>query len=569
MIRTPLQAVHDVCLEAFIKTLPDFPDLDPIVRPASKDLFGDYQCNGIMRCAKLMKRPPLEIAEAVLKNLDKTMFSAISIAGAGFINLTLSDDYIINTLLKYRDYLKKGSLISRPQKIIVEYSSPNIAKDMHVGHLRSTIIGDSLAKIFQFLGHDVLTLNHLGDWGTSFGLLISYMKEYPEDKSDTVSDLTVLYKKAKIKFDNDEDFKNKARRSVVALQNGDPEIISLWKKIYDISRDSFDAVYSLLNISIQERGESFYNPLLKPLLEDLESKGLLTLSDGAQCIFIEGLPIPLMVRKQDGGFNYDTTDMAAMRHRVEKEKAERIIIVTDSGQDLHFKLIREASEKAGYLHHEVRFDHVTFGLVLDAEGKKFKTRSGETIKLMDLLETSISKAGTLIEDKNPNFPKNELQKTAEILGINAVKYSDLSCNRVHDYVFSFEKMLRFEGKTATFILYAYVRIQGIKRKLGLTKEVLTQIQEQNSLCLTNPAERALGAHLIRFPDILLKTAEDLLPHYLADYLYETAEKFNIFFKDSRISDSEYKESRLRLCLITEKILETGMHLLGLRTTSRL
>ncbi|MEG1542249.1 MAG: arginine--tRNA ligase [Victivallaceae bacterium] len=569
MIKTPIQFIHDICRQAFVDAYPEHPEIDPIIRPTSKEIFGDYQCNGAIKLANSLGISPIKAADTIVEKLDKAIFQSVSIAKSGFINLILSEDYLCKTLSKLPNYLIQGALIPAPQTIVVEYSSPNIAKDMHVGHLRSTVIGDALARMLIFLGHTVVKLNHLGDWGTSFGILITYMKAHPERKSDSIADLTALYKAAKITFDESDSFKEDARKNVVALQAGDQENLKLWQDIYRISRQSFAEIYSLLDVEIQERGESFYNPSLNELIQELEEKQLITISDGAKCIFIDTLPIPLIVQKSDGGFNYDTTDMAAMRQRALDEKASRIIIVTDAGQALHFKLIKAASEKAGYLSEQIRFDHVCFGLVLDAQGKKFKTRSGDSIKLLDLLHIAVEEAAKLIKDKNPDLPEAEVKQTSKILGINAVKYADLLCNRIHDYVFSFEKMLRFEGKTATFILYSYVRIQGIKRKLHIDNSTLNQIGKDHPFVFSSPEERSLALHLIRFPEILLKTVEDLFPNYLADYLYELAEKFNIFFKKCRIDGSDYKFSRLNLCYLTETVLKTGMSLLGLQTVNRL
>ncbi|WP_213318689.1 arginine--tRNA ligase [Chlamydiifrater volucris] len=556
--------LEQLCSEAFQKAYPELGKIQPEVTLATKEAFGHFQCNEAMKLAKFLKCAPVTIANKVLSHLPKEYFSTIEVAGAGFINFTLSQAFLEESLLHLPSLLTPGSLVEKFQRVIVDYSSPNTAKDMHVGHLRSTIIGDCLAKVYAFLGHEVIKLNHIGDWGTAFGMLIAYIQENNLQDQGDIENLTLLYQKSRARFDEDEDFKSQSRKNVVLLQAGDPKIIKIWENICEASRRAFNKIYSLLDVSIEERGESFYNPFLADVVSDLENKGLVTISDGAKCVFHDNFPIPLMIQKSDGGYSYDTTDIAAMRYRVECDRADKIIIVTDAGQSLHFKLVAATALAANYLSSEKIFTHVGFGLVLDSQGKKFKTRSGESIKLADLLLTAVNKAMAILLERNPQISPEEAQKKAQILGINAVKYADLSCHRISDYVFSFDKMLRFEGNTATFILYAYVRIQGIKRRLQLDK-----LSSKGRLILKASAEQALAFKLLCFPDVLLKVAEELFPHLLTDYLYDLAEKFNIFFRDCHIEGSEYQESRLHLCLLTEQILSVGMSLLGLRTLDTL
>ncbi len=541
----------------------EFPDIEPEVEvtPATCEKFGHYQCNSAMKLAKVTKRKPREIAEALAKRLEDPMFSKIEVAGPGFINLTLDAIYMATKLTNMAHDPRLGiPLPKTKQRIIVEFSSPNIAKEMHVGHLRSTIIGDAIARLFEFLGHDVVRLNHVGDWGTAFGMLIAYIREEVTDGSE--ADLPRLmdwYRASKKKFDDDEAFKTRAREAVVALQGGDPSALKDWERICEISRQAFQKIYDTLDIQLEERGESFYNPELPMIVADLEKKGLITISGGAKCVFHEGFAIPLMVQKSDGGYNYDTTDMAAILHRVREEKAARIIVVTDGGQSLHFDLIKKTAIAAGYYDpNKVRFDHVTFGVVLGEDGKKFKTRSGETVRLTELLDKAVEEAKRILKERGDS--NDEL---AHILGIDAVKYADLSSNRISDYVFSFERMLRFEGNTAAFILYSFVRVNGIKRKVGKVD------LEDTKIDLKHASEVDLGLTLLRFSEILEKMEKDLFPHILTEYLYTLAQKFNNFFRDCRVEGVSEQNQRLLLCDCTARTMAQGLSILGLKTVDRM
>lgn len=551
---------------------------------STQDKFGHYQCNSAMKLAKLLGLKPRDIAENLITHLDRRvdgelMIQDLSIAGPGFINITLDSRF----LSKYVDHILKMphlgiDLPEHPQRIIIDFSSPNTAKEMHVGHLRSTIIGDSLSRVFEFLGDDVVRLNHIGDWGTAFGMLIAYMKEQAPEvlKGKENTDLTHLvtwYKAAKQQFDTDPEFKKKSQLEVVALQSGDKEALKAWEIICDISRRAYQEIYDLLDISLIERGESFYNDILADTVADLEKKGLVTESQGAKCIFLEGFQnregdnLPLMVQKSDGGYNYDTTDMAAIRHRIEDEKGNRLIYVTDAGQAQHFKMIFAAAEKAGYLDpSKVRVDHVPFGLVLGNDGKKFRTRSGDTEKLIDLIKAAIDQAKQILAERSPEMPSEEQQALAKALGIGAIKYADLSCHRASDYTFSYERMLRFEGNTAAFLMYAYVRIIGIKRKVNADVDML---KKSHQIQLEHPSEIALGVHLAQFSEALEMVAEDLLPNRLTDYLYSLAEKFNAFFRDCRVEGSEQQASRLLLCETVAVVMKQGLEILGLKTVNKM
>lgn len=539
--------------------------------------FGHYQCNNSLALANLLKRKPREIAQLIIDHLDpedKKLFAKIEIAGPGFINFTFTDDFLsdfLNQKIAQSDFLGADFFGQDKKKIIVEFSSPNVAKELHVGHLRSTIIGDSLARLFEFLKQNVLRLNHIGDWGTQFGMLIAYLEDgrFTHFDSTDLTELTRIYKAAKKKFDEDENFKTRARLAVVALQSKEPKAYGIWEELCKISRRAYEEIYHLLEVKINERGESFYNPVLPWIVEDLEKKGLITISDGAKCVFQEGFKNregglqPLIVQKSDGGYTYDTTDIAAMRQRALEEKADRIIVVTDAGQSTHFKMVYSASEKAGYIDpKKCQFDHVPFGLVLGPDGKKFKTRSGETEKLIDLLEGAVAKAQELLKQRGSELTEQEQKELADILGINAIKYADLSCHRLKDYQFSYDRMLKFEGNTASFLLYSYVRIMGIKRKVeGNVDEILKTAK----ICLAHPSETALGLHLTRFAEVLFEMQKELLPHRLCDYLYELAEHFNAFFRDCQVIGSNEQNSRLSLCDLTSKVLKQGFEILGLKT----
>lgn len=546
------------------------------ITESTNEKFGHYQFNSSMKIGKSLGKNPREVAEAILNKLDKADLEKVEIAGPGFINIFLQPSLISKKIEK----MEKGFDLepAKKERVIVEFSSPNTAKELHVGHLRSTIIGDSIARLFEFLGHEVIRLNHVGDWGTQFGMLIAYMKENHPDilSGETETDLPHLmnwYKQGKQKFDADPEFKRRSQLEVVELQSGNPEALKAWKMICQISRKGYQEIYDLLDVRLEERGESFYNPMLKGVVEELEQKNLITLSDGAKCLFVEGYknrdgdPLPLMVQKSDGGYNYDTTDMAAIKHRIETVKADRIICVTDLGQQQHFHMIFKAAEMAGWLNpNKTRVDHVGFGLVLGPDGKKFKTRSGDTEKLIDLLYAGIEEADKILQTRSPDMPSDERHDLAKALGLSAIKYSDLSSHRTSDYTFSYDKMLRFEGNTAAFLMYSYVRILGIKRKIGPRAD---DVLKTAKIDLQHPSEIALGLHLARFEEALSVFENDLLPNRLTDYLYNLAEKFNAFFRDCRVEGAPEEASRLKLAEITSQVMRAGFNILGLKIVDKM
>lgn len=574
------QTVTVACRQAIVQAYPQIENEVEAyleVAQSTQPQFGDYQCNSAMKLAKVLQKPPRAIATEIVANLQGDW--KLEIAGPGFINITLSDTFLQKSINDIKADERLGvESASNPQKVIIDFSSPNTAKEMHVGHLRSTIIGECLARVLEFEGHDVLRLNHIGDWGTAFGMLIAYMKKFvPQVLTGAEpTDLTHLvgwYKASKQLFDNDPEFKTTSQKEVVKLQGGDPQSLQAWEIICDISRKAYQEIYDLLDIKINERGESFYNPLLAGIVADLESKGLVEVSDGAKCIFVDGFKnregdtLPLMVQKSDGGYNYDTTDMAAIRQRIEEEKGDRLIYVTDSGQATHFAMIFKAAEMAGYMDpKKVRAEHVPFGLVLGEDGKKFKTRSGTTERLMDLLENAVIEAEKILLEKSPDLSEKERKHLAKELGISAVKYSDLASHRTSNYVFSYERMLRFEGNTAAFLMYAYVRVQGIKRRIGVDVE---KLEREAQIVLTHPSERDLALHLLQFGEAIDAVAEDLLPNRLCDYLYTLAEKFNAFFRDCRVEGTPEQNSRLLLCDVFARTMKLGLKLLGVDTVERM
>ncbi|MBS0648036.1 MAG: arginine--tRNA ligase [Verrucomicrobia bacterium] len=556
-------------------------EISPEITVSTQPQFGHYQCNNALKLAKELKAPPREVAQKIIDawNLSDSMIAKMEIAGPGFINIFLDTQFLSSEINKVLQDVRLGIPLPHPRrKVIVEFSSPNIAKELHVGHLRSTIIGDCLARVFECLGHDVLRLNHIGDWGTQFGMLITYMRDEVPDvlEGRTQTDLTSLmqwYRAAKKRFDEDPEFKKRSQLQVVKLQGGDEVSLAAWKMICDISRKAFQEIYNLLDVKLTERGESYYNPVLPQVVDDLVKRGMVTISDGAKCIYLDGFigrddkPLPMIIQKSDGGYNYDTTDVAALRQRIEEEKADRIIYVTDAGQSLHFQMVFKAVEKAGYFDpHKTRIDHVPFGVVLGSDGTKFKTRSGDTERLIDLLYEAIKQAKAILRERIPDLSEKDLDHTAQVLGIDAVKYADLSSHRIKDYLFSYERMLRFEGNTAAFLLYAYVRTQSIKRKVGKDINLLLQ---NSQISLEHPTEIDLALHLRRFGETLFAVADELLPHRLAEYLYTLAEKFHAFFRDCRVEGSSKEDSRLLLCEVTGRILKKGLEVLGLKTLEKM
>ncbi|NUN63270.1 arginine--tRNA ligase [Pseudanabaena biceps] len=562
----------------------EYANHDPAVAASKDPKFGDYQCNAALGLTKKLKQKPQDVAAQIIEHFVadsavNEIFEPPTIAGAGFINLKLKLSYIETQLAKMQKSKRLAiAKVDKPERVIVDFSSPNIAKEMHVGHLRSTIIGDSLARILEFQGHEVLRLNHVGDWGTQFGMLITYLREvYPDalTKADAIAigDLVELYRAAKKRFDEDEAFKETSRAAVVELQAGEASAKLAWQLLCEQSRREFQKIYDALNIQLTERGESFYNPYLSNVITDLRETGLLQEDQGALCVFLEGFsnkdgqPLPLIVQKSDGGYNYATTDLAALRYRIREDKATRIIYITDIGQSGHFAQVFQVANRANWIPETVQTTHVPFGLVMGEDGKKFKTRSGDTVALKILLEEAIARARTDIETRNPEASEEFKQDVAEAVGLGAVKYADLSQNRTSNYIFSFDKMLALQGNTAPYMLYAYVRVQGIGRKGEIDFDSL----DTDAVSLTTDPEIILAKHLLQFAEAIDAVAEELYPNRLCQYLFELSQKFNQFFEQCPVLQAIESEriSRLSLCDITAKTLKLGLSLLGIRVLERM
>lgn len=558
---------------------------DPMLVPASNPKFGDYQSNAAMSLAKRLKQKPRAIAEQIVQSLDVADFCMQpEVAGPGFINFTLLPTYLEKLLAAIQGDDRLGiDPTKNPERIAVDFSSPNIAKEMHVGHLRSTIIGDCIARILEFRGYDVLRLNHVGDWGTQFGMLIGYLREaYPEalttaDALD-LGDLVQFYKKAKKRFDEDEDFKERSRQEVVQLQAGAEDSRRAWQLLCEQSRREFQIIYDLLDIKITERGESFYNPFLPAVLEDLAKLGLLEEDGGAQCVFLEGFtnkagePQPLIVQKSNGGYNYATTDLAALRYRIGSDGAQRIIYITDIGQSSHFAQVFQVAKRAGWITQDVETIHVPFGLVLGSGGTKLKTREGDTVRLRDLLDEAVARARSDLENRLEEEKRQETEQfianVAKRVGLSAVKYADLSQNRTSNYVFSYDKMLALQGNTAPYMLYAYVRVQGISRKGEIDFE---KLGADATIVLKEETEVALAKHILQLSDAIAAVEEELLPNRLCQYLFELSQKLNQFYDRCPVLQAEEPErtSRLVLCHLAARTLKLGLSLLGISVLERM
>jgi arginyl-tRNA synthetase len=563
---------------------PELAGTDPVLVPTTNPKFGDYQVNVAMSLSKRLGQPPRAISQTILDNLDVSeLFETPEIAGPGFINLKFKAAYLNQQLAAMqRDDRLGVSPTNAPKKVVVDFSSPNIAKEMHVGHLRSTIIGDCIARILEFQGHYVLRLNHVGDWGTQFGMLITYLREVAPEALTTadaidLGDLVAFYKKAKARFDEDPEFQSIARNEVVKLQAGDAESRKAWGLLCEQSRREFNVIYDLLDIQINERGESFYNPFLAAVVSDLETTGLLQTDQGAKCVFIdgftnrEGQPLPLIIQKTDGGFNYATTDLAALRYRIREDKADRIIYITDVGQSNHFAQFFQVARRADWVPENVEIVHVPFGLVQGEDGKKLKTRSGDTVRLRDLLDESIVCYRQLLEDRLTADERSEPEEfkanVAHIAGLSAVKYADLSQNRTSNYIFSYEKMLAEKGNTAPYMLYAYARVQSISRK----GEVDFSQLDGEIINVTEEAELTLAKHLLQLEGVINEVAIELFPNRLCLYLFELSQKFNIFFESCPVLKAEepQRTSRLVLCDLTARTLKLGLNLLGIQVLDRM
>ncbi|EEC5375623.1 arginine--tRNA ligase [Salmonella enterica] len=555
-------------------------DCEPQVRQSAKVQFGDYQANGMMAVAKKLGMAPRQLAEQVLTHLDLSgIASKVEIAGPGFINIFLEPAFLAEQVQQALTSDRLG--VSQPtrQTIVVDYSAPNVAKEMHVGHLRSTIIGDAAVRTLEFLGHHVIRANHVGDWGTQFGMLIAWLeKQQQENAGDmALADLEGFYRDAKKHYDEDEAFAERARNYVVKLQSGDAYFREMWRKLVDITMTQNQITYDRLNVTLTRdnvMGESLYNPMLPGIVADLKAKGLAVESEGATVVFLdefknkEGDPMGVIIQKKDGGYLYTTTDIACAKYRYETLHADRVLYYIDSRQHQHLMQAWTIVRKAGYVPDSVPLEHHMFGMMLGKDGKPFKTRAGGTVKLADLLDEALERARRLVAEKNPDMPADELEKLANAVGIGAVKYADLSKNRTTDYIFDWDNMLAFEGNTAPYMQYAYTRVLSVFRKADIDEQALASAP----VIISEDREAQLAARLLQFEETLTVVAREGTPHVMCAYLYDVAGLFSGFYEHCPILSAEndaVRNSRLKLAQLTAKTLKLGLDTLGIETVERM
>ena len=553
---------------------------EALVRQSGKVQFGDYQANGIMPAAKKLGLNPREFAQNVLDKADlQDIAEKTEIAGPGFINIFLKNSWLAENINRAVQDPKLGVHNPEKQTVVVDYSSPNVAKEMHVGHLRSTIIGDAVVRTLEFLGNHVIRANHVGDWGTQFGMLIAYLEKMENEHASEMelSDLEAFYRAAKKHYDEDPVFAEKARNYVVKLQSGDEYCRTMWQKLVKITMQQNQHNYDRLNVTLTDKdvmGESLYNPMLPGIVEDLKKQGLAVEDDGALVVYLDefknkdGDPMGVIVQKKDGGFLYTTTDIAAAKYRYETLKAHRALVFSDTRQSQHMQQAWLITRKAGYVPDSFQLEHKNFGMMLGKDGKPFKTRSGDTVKLADLLDEAIERAGVLISQKSTALSEQEKADVIEAVGIGSVKYADLSKNRTTDYVFDWDNMLSFEGNTAPYMQYAYTRIRSIFNR----SQIALSDVEQAKLSITDEKERALAIKLLQFEEAVQVVGKDGTPHVLCAYLYELAGAFSSFYEHCPIlnnDDQQVKLSRLKLALLTERTLKQGLDLLGIKTVEKM
>ena len=550
-------------------------EVDPVVRPSE---HADAQVNGALALAKSLGKSPRDVVALVLEHAGdmSDVCSDLQVAGPGFVNVVFADRFLAEQLsLAMRDELLGVAPVSTKRTFVVDYSAPNVAKEMHVGHLRSTIIGDALVRMLRFVGHDVVRENHIGDWGTPFGMLIEHLVDLGEADAAHelgVGDLDGFYKEARRKFDADDTFKERARARVVALQGGDADTLRLWKTLVSESTKYFNHVYAMLDVLLTDddlAGESKYNSLLPEVVQRLSRLGMLVESDGAEVVFPDGFsnrdgdPLPLIIRKGDGGYNYATTDLACVIDRVENIGADVSLYVVGAPQAQHLQMIESVSRSAGWLSADSDMVHVAFGSVLGSDRKMLKSRSGDAVKLASLLEEAVDRASKAITEKNPDMADAQREEVARMIGIGAVKYSDLSSDRVKDYVFDWDRMLSFEGNTAPYLQYAHARICSIFRRAGVERNVMRNVVPT----LDAPQERALALRLLQFDAAVWDALDKYSPHRLCTYLYDLASEFTTFYEHCpvlRADSDQLRDSRLFLCDATARIMHAGLSILGIR-----
>jgi arginyl-tRNA synthetase len=574
------QRVHDAIV-ALVG--PDYGDADPLVRPSS---FADFQANAALPLAKRVGRPPRELASDLVRHLDVAeMCAEPEVSGPGFINFRLRDDWIAAQASHMLGDARLGTaLTAQPATVVVEYSSPNIAKEMHVGHLRTTIVGDAIARVLEFAGHRVIRDNHVGDWGTQFGMEIEYLREVGEDSPQAAllrTDPNAFYQAARRKFDSDPEFADRARKRVVDLQGGDPGTLELWQEIVGLSLDYLHRIYGRLGVTLTDadiRGESFYNDMLAETVAALEEQGIAVYSDGALCAFPpgftgrEGRPLPLIIRKRDGGYNYATTDLATIRYRVDQLHCDRAIYVVGSDQALHFRMVFAVARQAGWIPPGAVFEHAQIGLVLGPDGNRLRTRSGDNVQLADLLSEAVERARSILDelDAPARFDPAELDEVAEAVGIGAVKYADLSTARDSAYVFDWDRMISFRGNTGPYLQYATARIRSIfRRSAGAEAEAET---EGAGIAVEAGPERALALRLLAFGATVTQAGQTAEPHRLCAYLFEVASLFTAFYEECPVLKAEpesLRARRLALCALTLRVLTAGLGLLGVPVPERM
>ncbi|WP_332403044.1 arginine--tRNA ligase [Vibrio metschnikovii] len=550
------------------------------VRQSAKPQFGDYQANGVMGVAKQLGMNPREFAQKVIDVLDLDgIASKTEIAGPGFINIFLSEDFLAQQAELALADAHLGVNKAEPQTIVVDYSAPNVAKEMHVGHLRSTIIGDAVVRTLEFLGHNVIRANHIGDWGTQFGMLIANLERVQQQSGEVsmeLADLEAFYRESKTLYDEDEEFAAKARNYVVKLQSGDAFCLEMWKKLVDVTMIQNQQNYDRLNVSLSRdnvMGESMYNDMLPGIVADLKEKGIAQEDDGAQVVFLDeyknkdGEPMGVIIQKRDGGFLYTTTDIACAKYRYETLGADRVLYFIDSRQHQHLMQAWTIVRKAGYIPEHVSLEHHAFGMMLGKDGRPFKTRAGGTVRLADLLDEAQLRAAALIEAKNPDLTAEEKTSIATTVAMAAVKYADLSKHRTTDYIFDWDNMLAFEGNTAPYMQYAYTRVASIFAKAGISMDELT-----GQIIIGEEKEKALIAKLLQFEEAVQAVAREGQPHIMCSYLFELAGQFSSFYEACPIlvaSNEENKQSRLKLAALTAKTIKQGLDLLGINTLERM
>ncbi len=549
---------------------------DPVIRPSQ---FADFQSNVALPLGKRLGRPPRAVAAELAEHLEVAdLCASTEVSGPGFINFTLRDDWIASQAGVVLSDSRLGVPTAEPsQHVVVDYSAPNVAKEMHVGHLRTTVVGDAIVRTLEYLGHHVTRANHLGDWGTQFGMLIEHLLDVGEETAEqqlSLGELTSFYQAARVKFDGDPAFADRARKRVVAMQSGDPETLRLWQMLIDDSKRYFNTIYQRLSITLTDAdifGESFYNPMLADVCEELEKAGVAVLSAGALCVFPpgftgqDGAPVPLILRKSDGGYGYDATDMAAIRYRIRDLHVNRIIYLVASEQSLHFRMLFAAAKQAGWLTDEIRAEHAVIGLVTGPDGKRLRTRSGEQIKLITLIDEAVERAERVIADR---YADPELRaQIAEAVGIGALKYADLSVARDSGYVFDFDRMLALNGNTGPYLQYAAARIRSIFRKAGLDPAAAA-----GPITFSEPAERALALRMLEFGTAVEQVADTAEPHRLAVYLFDAASAFTTFYEQCPVlaaPTEAVRQSRLALSALTLRVLLTGLSLLGVQVPDRM